>query len=100
MIFFIKDRAELKPSYLEFCMGIYFQGPTSSLILQRPELLSQGYLADLIVAKQMFVFFLPEMCVDGPQQLLYRNIADKAYSAGKQLKVMGYNTPNEVSATF
>ena len=65
--------------------------------MQRPEVLQGGYLADLTVKEQAFVFFLPKMCVPGPQQVLFRALTEGAYTARKQLKVMGYSIEDEVS---
>ena len=64
--------------------------------MQRPEVLRQGFLADYVVSQQMFLFFLPAMCVPGPQQVLFRALTNQAYAAGKQLKVMGYSIEDEV----
>ena len=66
------------------------------LCVQRPEVLRQGFLADYVVSQQMFLFFLPAMCVPGPQQVLFRALTNQAYAAGKQLKVMGYSIEDEV----
>lgn len=65
--------------------------------MQRPEVLQAGHLADLIVLRQLFVFFLPEMCSPGPQQDLFRNITEQAFFFGEQLEVMGFNPANEVA---
>ncbi len=65
-------------------------------MVQRPELLQQGFLADFIVSKRMFAFFLPDMCKPGAQQLMFRSMTEQTYSMGKQLKVMGYFPTAEV----
>ena len=62
-------------------------------------MLRQGFLADYVVSQQMFLFFLPAMCVPGPQQVLFRALTNQAYAAGKQLKVMGYSIEDEVRLT-
>lgn len=72
------------------------QPNANSLLQQRPEVLSVGFLADYIVSRRMFVFFLPHMCSPGPQQILFRTIVSEAYLERKQLRVMGYSIENEV----
>jgi len=65
-------------------------------MMQRPEVLHRGFLADYIVSQRMFVFFLPDMCSPGAQQLLFRSMTQHANEVGKQMKVMGYFPQAEV----
>ena len=66
------------------------------LLLQRPEVLSRGFLADYTAMHQLFVFFLPAMCSPGAQQLLFNAMTTPAHTKRKQLKVMGYSIEDEV----
>ena len=67
------------------------------MLVQRPEVLQGGFLADYTAMRQLFVFFLPKMCSPGPQQILFKGLTLSAHSQGKQLKVMGYSIEDEAS---
>ena len=65
--------------------------------MQAPGLMQQGLLADYIVAKQLFAFWLPDMCCPGsPAQQLFWQITGLAWQQQSLLSVMGYYPPQEV----
>ena len=61
--------------------------------------MQQGLLADLIVSRQLFAFWLPDMCNMGsPSQRLYDQITSPAWLQGHLLTVLGYFPSQEVPA--
>lgn len=68
-------------------------------LLQDPGLLHAGYLADLVAARQLFAFHMPDMCVaNSTSAALFDTIAEAARSQGSLLSVMGYFPQQEVHA--
>lgn len=66
-------------------------------MVQAPGLMQQGLLADYIVAKQLFTFWLPGLCRPGtPAQQLFWQITRPAWQQQSVLSVMGYYPPQEV----
>ena len=62
--------------------------------------MKQGLLADMIVSRQLFAFWLPEMCDSGsPSQALYNRITSSAWQQGHLLTVLGYFSSQEVLDT-
>ena len=56
-----------------------------------------GYLADLVAARQLFAFHMPDMCVaNSTSATLFDTIAEAARSKGSLLSVMGYFPQQEV----
>lgn len=59
--------------------------------------MKQGLLADMIVSRQLFAFWLPDMCDSGsPSQALYDRITSTAWQKGHLLTVLGYFSSQEV----
>ena len=59
--------------------------------------MSQGLLADFIVSRQLFAFWLPGMCKAGsPAQQLFDHITAPAWHKGQLLTVLGYFPSQEV----
>ena len=66
-------------------------------MVQAPDLMQQGLLADYIVAKQLFAFWLPGLCRPGtPAQHLFWQMTRPAWQQHSVLSVMGYYPPQEV----
>ena len=64
---------------------------------QEPQLLEGGFLADIVAARQLFAFHLPEMCTaKSPSSALFNSIAESAYTRGSILSVLGYFPVQEV----
>ncbi|KAK9793994.1 hypothetical protein WJX73_001371 [Symbiochloris irregularis] len=73
---------------------------TEVVVIQRPDLVAQGFLADLVAQRSLFTFWLPDMCTAGsPSNALYQIITDKAHSEGHMLTLMGYFPSQEVVAS-
>jgi hypothetical protein len=65
--------------------------------LQDPAKLEQGFLADLAVFNQLFLFWLPEMCIaKSSSAALYNQITERAYAQGSLLSFIGYFPDQEV----
>ena len=64
---------------------------------QEPQLLERGFLADIVAARQLFAFHLPDMCTaKSPSSALINSIADSARARGSILSVLGYFAEQEV----
>ncbi|BDA45333.1 hypothetical protein COCOBI_07-1200 [Coccomyxa sp. Obi] len=71
----------------------------SLVVLQDPGLLQAGYLADLVAARQLFAFHMPDMCdANSTSAALFDTIAEAARFQGSLLSVMGYFPQQEVVA--
>ena len=74
--------------------------PAFLTLLQTPDLMQQGLLADFIVAQQLFAFWLPDLCQPGSSaQKLFWKIAQPAWQQQSLLSVMGYYALQEVPCT-
>lgn len=75
---------------------------SSGSLLQDPGLLHAGYLADLVAARQLFAFHMPDICVaNSTSAALFDTIAETARNQSSLLSVMGYFPQQEVlSSTF
>lgn len=57
----------------------------------------QGLLADFVVARQLFAFWLRDLCQSGnPAHKLFRNVTHAAWQKQSLLTVMGYFAAQEV----
>ena len=75
------------------CTGVKIQ-----LRVQEPFKLEQGFLADLTVARQLFAFWLPEMChANSTSSTLYHKITGGAHANGSLLSLIGYFPDQEVN---
>ena len=64
---------------------------------QVPDLMKQGLLADFIVARQLFAFWLPDLCQPGTSAHgLFLKITQPAWHQQSLLTVIGYFAPQEV----
>ena len=64
---------------------------------QDPQLLEGGFLADIVAARQLFAFHLPDMCTaKSPSSALFNSIAESAHTRGSILSVLGYFSAQEV----
>ena len=64
---------------------------------QRPQLLRQGFLADLVAQLNLFAFWLPDMCTPGSRShRLWNSFAAQAHASGRLLTVLGYFPSQEV----
>ena len=73
----------------------------SLFLVQVPNLMQQGLLADFIVARQLFALWLPDLCEAGtPAHKLYQSITDQAWEAHSLLTVIGYFAAQEVTCNF
>jgi hypothetical protein len=67
-------------------------------LLQSPRLLELGYLVDLVAARQLFAFHLPNMCqANSTSAQLFEQMAEAARARGSLLSVLGYFPQQEVS---
>lgn len=65
--------------------------------MQNPDLMKQGLLADFIVARQLFVFWLPDLCQPGTSAHgLFSKITQPAWQQQSLLTVVGYFASQEV----
>ena len=65
--------------------------------MQHPDLVQKGLLVDLVVQRNIFAFWLPDMCTPGsPQQAQYQQIVAEAHDQGSLLDVLGYFPTQEV----
>lgn len=68
------------------------------MLLQDPGKLEQGFLADLAVFYQLFLFWLPDMCTaNSSSAALYNQITESAHAKGSLLSLIGYFPDQEVS---
>lgn len=59
--------------------------------------MQQGLLADFIVARQLFAFWLPDLCQHGsPAHALFLEITQSAWQQHSLLSVIGYFAAQEV----
>lgn len=66
-------------------------------VTQVPELIKQGLLADFIVARQLFAFWLPDLCQPGTSAHgLFAKITQTAWHQQSLLTVIGYFASQEV----
>ncbi len=73
-------------------------GVKTYLWVQEPFKLEQGFLADLAVARQLFAFWLPEMChANSTSSALYQQITEAAHAQGSLLSLIGYFPDQEVN---
>ncbi|DBA87134.1 TPA: hypothetical protein ACH3X2_005239 [Trebouxia sp. C0005] len=70
---------------------------TSEMVaIQVPELIKQGLLADFIVARQLFAFWLPDLCQPGTSAHgLFAKITQTAWHQQSLLTVIGYFASQE-----
>ncbi len=67
------------------------------IVTQIPDLMKQGLLADFIVARQLFAFWLPDLCQPGtPAHGLFLKITQPAWQQQSLLTVIGYFASQEV----
>ena len=60
-------------------------------------MLERGFLADIVAARELFAFHLPDMCTaENPASALFNSIADSARARGSILSVLGYFPEQEV----
>lgn len=60
-------------------------------------MLERGFLADIVAARQLFAFHLPDMCTaKSRSSALFNSIADSARARGSILSVLGYFPEQEV----
>ncbi|CAE7692772.1 unnamed protein product [Symbiodinium sp. CCMP2592] len=79
--------------------GVLKNMTTSRIIVQTPQLLSEGFLVDLALKDKMFVMWLDDLCTNGTQgNLLFRQVTDLLSEAGRELSIMGYFAGSEVVA--
>ena len=64
--------------------------------MQDPSLLEAGFLVDMVTARQLFAFHMPDMCKLGsPSNALYNRIVEPAWERHSILSVLGYNPKQE-----
>lgn len=86
-------------SHSTFSIDEQSKQPLFHALLQTPDLMQQGLLADYIVAQQLFAFWLPDLCQPGsPAQKLFWKITEIAWRQQSLLSVMGYYAHQEVSS--
>ena len=74
-----------------------YVGVKIRLRVQEPFKLEQGFLADLAVARQLFAFWLPEMCdASSASSALYHQITEAGHAKGSLLSLIGYFPDQEV----
>ena len=67
------------------------------LHVQEPALLQAGFLVDIVTARQLFAYHLPEMCTRrSKSNALFNTIADSARLHNSILSVLGYFPTQEV----
>lgn len=65
--------------------------------MQEPALLQAGFLVDIVTARQLFAYHLPEMCTKrSKSNALFNTIADSARLHNSILSVLGYFPTQEV----
>ena len=65
--------------------------------MQAPNLLQGGLLSDLIVQRNIFSFWLPDMCTPGSKsQAWYWQFIAAAHDNGNLLDILGYFPSQEV----
>ena len=75
-----------------------YTGVKIRLRVQEPFKLEQGFLADLAVVRQLFAFWLPEMChANSTSSTLYHQITEAAHAKGSLLSLIGYFPDQEVN---
>ncbi|CAE7227035.1 unnamed protein product, partial [Symbiodinium sp. CCMP2456] len=79
--------------------GVLKNVTTSRIVVQTPQLLSEGFLVDLALKDKMFVMWLDDLCTNGTQgNLLFRQVTEFLSEAGRELSIMGYFAGSEVVA--